>query len=123
MIPKAQLLLIAKHTGLQPTTVQKDYVIGWILRAISKHEFLSRWVFKGGTCLKKCFFETYRFSEDLDFSLLDQKEMAARITLQKDRLASTEAANDQALTNPVFRLAGQADKPRKSAQGFQIDHC
>ncbi len=27
------------------------------------------WVFKGGTCLKKCYFETYRFSEDLDFSL------------------------------------------------------
>ena len=24
--------------------------------------------FKGGTCLKKCYFETYRFSEDLDFS-------------------------------------------------------
>lgn len=26
------------------------------------------WVFKGGTCLKKCYFETYRFSEDLDFT-------------------------------------------------------
>jgi len=26
-------------------------------------------VFKGGTCLKKVFFETYRFSEDLDFTL------------------------------------------------------
>ncbi|HET7698658.1 MAG TPA: nucleotidyl transferase AbiEii/AbiGii toxin family protein [Vicinamibacterales bacterium] len=29
----------------------------------------SLWIFKGGTCVKKCFFETYRFSEDLDFSL------------------------------------------------------
>ncbi len=27
-------------------------------------------MFKGGTCLKKCYLETYRFSEDLDFSLL-----------------------------------------------------
>ena len=27
------------------------------------------WIFKGGTCLKKCYFETYRFSEDLDFTL------------------------------------------------------
>jgi len=26
---------------------------------------------QGDTCLKKCFFETYRFSEDLDFTLLD----------------------------------------------------
>lgn len=24
-----------------------------------------------GTCLKKCYFETYRFSEDLDFTLQD----------------------------------------------------
>jgi predicted nucleotidyltransferase component of viral defense system len=30
------------------------------------------WVFKGGACLKKCYFETYRFSEDLDFSLRDE---------------------------------------------------
>ncbi len=28
-------------------------------------------MFKGGTCLKKCFVETYRFSEDLDFTVLD----------------------------------------------------
>lgn len=28
------------------------------------------WIFKGGTSIKKCYFETYRFSEDLDFSLL-----------------------------------------------------
>jgi len=69
MIPKAQLLALAKHYELQPTTVQKDYVIGWLLRAISEHDVLSQWVFKGGTCLKKCYFETYRFSEDLDFTI------------------------------------------------------
>nr|WP_276325621.1 nucleotidyl transferase AbiEii/AbiGii toxin family protein [Mesorhizobium ciceri] len=34
-------------------------------------ELADKWVFKGGTCLKKCYFETYRFSEDLDFTLLD----------------------------------------------------
>lgn len=69
MIPKAQLLALAKHHELLPTTVQKDYVIGWLLRAISEHEVLSQWVFKGGTCLKKCYFETYRFSEDIDFTI------------------------------------------------------
>lgn len=69
MIPKAQLLALAKKYQLQPTTVQKDYVLGWILRSISLHPHLSKWVFKGGTCLKKCYFETYRFSEDLDFTI------------------------------------------------------
>src|SRR5450759_853385 len=33
------------------------------------------WVFKGGTCLKKCYFETYRFSEDLDFTLSDESHL------------------------------------------------
>jgi predicted nucleotidyltransferase component of viral defense system len=26
-------------------------------------------------CLKKCFFETYRFSEDLDFTLTDESQL------------------------------------------------
>lgn len=69
MIAKAQLLTIAKNHQLLPTTVQKDYVIGWLLKAISQHQVVSKWVFKGGTCLKKCYFETYRFSEDLDFTI------------------------------------------------------
>jgi predicted nucleotidyltransferase component of viral defense system len=30
---------------------------------------------QGGTCLKKCFFETYRFSEDLDFTLTDGTQL------------------------------------------------
>ena len=33
------------------------------------------WIFKGGTCLKKCFFNDYRFSEDLDFTLVDPSQM------------------------------------------------
>ncbi len=69
MIPKAELLAAAKFQKLLPTTVQKDYVLGWLLRAIAEHPILSKWAFKGGTCLKKCFFETYRFSEDLDFTI------------------------------------------------------
>jgi len=69
MIPKAQILQLSKYLELLPTTVEKDYVIGWLLRSISQHPNLSKWVFKGGTCLKKCYFETYRFSEDLDFTI------------------------------------------------------
>jgi len=69
MITKSEILELASSFSLQPTTVQKDYVLGWLLRAISNNQNLSKWVFKGGTCLKKCYFETYRFSEDLDFTV------------------------------------------------------
>ena len=30
--------------------------------------------FKNGTCLRKCYYETYRFSEDLDFTVLGGPE-------------------------------------------------
>ena len=69
MIPKAQLLVLANEEALAPTTIEKDYALGWILYGVSRHPEASKWVFKGGTCLKKCFFNTYRFSEDLDFTV------------------------------------------------------
>ena len=72
MIDKREILDQAAATGLNPHVVEKDYVLGWLLWGVGNHEATAdRWVFKGGTCLKKCFFETYRFSEDLDFTLTD----------------------------------------------------
>ncbi len=71
MIGKPEILLRALEWNLRPEVVEKDYVLGWLLAAIGAHPVAGReWVFKGGTCLKKCFFETYRFSEDLDFTLV-----------------------------------------------------
>jgi predicted nucleotidyltransferase component of viral defense system len=64
MIDKREILEAASSFSLLPSIVEKDYVLGWILAGISSHEELAEaWVFKGGTCLKKCYFETYRFSE------------------------------------------------------------
>jgi predicted nucleotidyltransferase component of viral defense system len=72
MIDKREIIDIATEVSLNPHVVEKDYVLGWLLAGISAHHALQdSWVFKGGTCLKKCFFETYRFSEDLDFTLLN----------------------------------------------------
>jgi hypothetical protein len=69
MITRAELNAVGEFHQLPITTVQKDYVLGWILGSIAVHPIASEWSFKGGTCLKKCYFETYRFSEDLDFTL------------------------------------------------------
>lgn len=62
----------SKEFGLAPNVIEKDYMLGWLLAGISHHAELSAsWAFKGGTCLKKCYFETYRFSEDLAFTLTE----------------------------------------------------
>ena len=78
MISKADILERAREWQLTPEVVEKDYVLGWLLAGIAQHPATtSNWVFKGGTCLKKCVLETYRFSEDLDFTLLPGAEYSA----------------------------------------------
>ena len=78
MIDKREILAVSQQTSLRPHVVEKDYVLGWMLAGIYRHKDLAEnWVFKGGTCLKKCFFETYRFSEDLDFTLLKPEHLDA----------------------------------------------
>ncbi|MFN8160580.1 MAG: nucleotidyl transferase AbiEii/AbiGii toxin family protein [Solirubrobacterales bacterium] len=77
MIPRTALQVRAREWGLTEEIVEKDYVLGWLLWGVGSHPALrDHWLFKGGTCLKKCFVETYRFSEDLDFTVLDGGTLA-----------------------------------------------
>ena len=74
MIPKQEILQRATETNLSAQVIEKDYLLGWLLAGINQHPAVNTsWVFKGGTCLKKCYFENYRFSEDLDFTVRDKK--------------------------------------------------
>src|SRR5579864_2727115 len=76
MIDRREVLEAASSFSLLPNIIEKDYVLGWILAGINAHSELGQsWVFKGGTCLKKCYFETYRFSEDLDFTLREEAHL------------------------------------------------
>lgn len=75
MIEKNEILTIAKNLSLSPDTAEKDYLLGWMLHGISEHQSTKDWAFKGGTSLKKCFFETFRFSEDLDYTLKDNAHL------------------------------------------------
>ena len=76
MISRQEILDLAKDFGLAANVVEKDYALGWLLAGFGQHpDTRDTWLFKGGTCLKKCFFETYRFSEDLDFTLLESRHL------------------------------------------------
>jgi predicted nucleotidyltransferase component of viral defense system len=51
-------------------TIDKDYVLGHFFNELFKQPWaISNLLFKGGTCLKKCYFEEYRFSEDIDATI------------------------------------------------------
>src|ERR1035437_5723856 len=69
MIEQRELEQLRGEWSLESGVIEKDYMLGWLLAGIAQHEALSQtWIFKGGTCLRKCYYETYRFSEDLDFT-------------------------------------------------------
>ena len=56
--------------------LERDYLLSWILAGIGQVDSLSGTLaFKGRTALKKCYFGDYRFSEDLDFSALEDAPM------------------------------------------------
>lgn len=72
MIKPGEIQQKAREAGVRDQQIEKDYMLSWILKGVSQHEELSKIiVFKGGTVLKKFYFEDYRFSEDLDFTLLE----------------------------------------------------
>jgi len=71
MIKSSELNKIANKEGVRQQQIEKDYMISWILWGISNHTLLNKVLaFKGGTCLKKIYFENYRYSEDMDFTLV-----------------------------------------------------
>ena len=74
MIKPGEIQQKARAVGVRDQQIEKDYILSWILKGIAQHEQLSKViVFKGGTVLKKIYFEDYRFSEDLDFTLINNE--------------------------------------------------
>ncbi|MCK4661770.1 MAG: nucleotidyl transferase AbiEii/AbiGii toxin family protein [Bacteroidales bacterium] len=72
MILQKEVIEIAERSAMPKSTIDKDWVLGHFLNAFYGDEFNRKhFVFKGGTCLKKCHFKKYRFSEDLDFTLIN----------------------------------------------------
>lgn len=69
MILKKEVEQIAEQKGVARGTIDKDWVLGHFLAAIySEPTLREALIFKGGSCLRKCWFRDYRFSEDLDFT-------------------------------------------------------
>jgi predicted nucleotidyltransferase component of viral defense system len=84
MILKKEIEKIAEAQSVLKTTVDKDWVLGHFIDGIfSIPELKEALIFKGGTCLRKCYFPNYRFSEDLDFTCVNSKfELTKKILNQ-----------------------------------------
>jgi predicted nucleotidyltransferase component of viral defense system len=72
MISDREVLKEAGFAAVDEQVIEKDYVLSWLLVAIAESQLARTVVFKGGTALKKVYFPGYRFSEDLDFTLVQE---------------------------------------------------
>lgn len=105
MITSAELHRIAEKEGLRFDQAEKDYVILWVLRGlvhsgITKHG----WIFKGGTCLRHCYYEGYRFSEDIDFSCMpggDNLDTSLRLLQKTVNLIQSESGIRITIKEPL----------------------
>jgi len=114
MITKAELHRVAEKEGLRFDQVEKDYVILWLLSGLAHSGAKEHgWIFKGGTCLRHCYYKGYRFSEDIDFSCRPgEGNMDASLHLL-DKVAAW------VLRESGIRLSGQA--PVTAPGDFQIE--
>jgi predicted nucleotidyltransferase component of viral defense system len=93
MIPEAELRRCAAAAGVDTMVQDLDYGLGWFLAGLfTQTAAPNHLIFKGGTCLRKCYFADYRFSEDLDFTLSRAwRPEALAEAIEKVRIWSLEA--------------------------------
>lgn len=74
MLTRDTFLTIARKLKAPSVGVfEKDYCISCLMDGISSIEVLaSNFIFKGGTALRKVYFPDWRYSEDMDFSVLPE---------------------------------------------------
>jgi predicted nucleotidyltransferase component of viral defense system len=94
--------------SLDVGVIEKDYMLGWLLAGIATNAQLApTWVFKGGTCLRKCYYETYRLSEDLDFTVVNAGPEAPEdlVSIFRDiaEWLKEESGVDLVVEDPAFR--------------------
>jgi len=76
MIEKSEIDSKSKELGVHPSSVQRDYVFGWLLSGIAQATDLNKTlILKGGNAFRKAYFEHARYSNDLDFSTQSQIDL------------------------------------------------
>ncbi len=95
--------------------VEKDIIISKILfHLMQDKSLLQNYAFKGGTCLTKCYLGYYRFSEDMDFTYLNQKDFAEK---SKNKLREIMSDKTNQLGNLIEVIAKKLEIDFKMEKG------
>lgn len=119
MILQREIRELAEKLQLPGNTIDKDYVLGHFLNGLFSMEWAQKYfLFKGGTCLKKCYFEDYRFSEDIDATITDPDFLLTRQHIQQvcDLVSKSSGIAFKILQ---FKAVEFKDKP----VGWDVEIC
>ena len=106
---------ISNKSGIrQRELIEKDLFLHKLLLALSSDEnFRKSYAFKGGTCLIKCYLGYYRFSEDLDFTFINQDKLNCKSENRKRKEISKELAKVITIIDHFCRDNKLGFKPEK----------
>ena len=117
MITKGEINKIARQHRIGDAQIEKDYVITWLLWGIAQNDTLRNGLtFKGGTVLKKAYFADYRFSEDMDFTLLNEELTNEQIMAAFNEMF--ESVQDE--TGMTLRMNTEKEKGSKDTNSFKF---
>jgi len=138
MIPQRNLSLLSNRLAreggrrIPEAVLERDYCLAWLLVGLSRSPLRESLAFKGGTAIKRCHFGDYRFSEDLDFTLIEELPFeairaelepmfeevrrASGIVMRYERDDRQSHANSH-----TFYLAYEGPLPARSGSQVKVD--
>jgi predicted nucleotidyltransferase component of viral defense system len=90
VIGRNEIIRRADTECVPAATVERDYILAHVLAAIVARDHGRQIVFKGGTAMRLCYFEDYRYSADLDFSLVGGLDKAGALSVVSEALADCQ---------------------------------
>lgn len=92
MISKEFIEYLSDKTKVErKELIEKDLILQQLLKELEKDNYFNHnFVFKGGTCIIKCYLDYYRFSEDLDFTWINQEIFKQKSEKQIRKLLTQE---------------------------------
>lgn len=111
MIDADYIRAMAATAKVSPGMIEKDYILSKAIMALAQlDEFQNNFVFKGGTALKKCYYPTWRFSEDLDFTTVNKLS-----PVQINDLFDSVVKSVESLFGVTIRVAEYSQYPREGS--------
>jgi hypothetical protein len=121
MIPQRNISLLSNRLAnkggrrIPEAVLERDYCLAWFLVGLSRSSLRDLFAFKGGTALKRCYMGDYRFSDDLDFTLV--RATSFEEILAELELISTEVHKASGI---IIRYSREDRKSHQNSYAFYL---